>query len=402
MNKKLQSLMLAIVAMLMMPSVAKAEAGITFKFMNDETEVTELYSSVNVYFYQDAIEAFELYAYPNSYQQLSDAQVGQTYYYRTQMGHTGEVTITAEGNTIELQIRKVTVTAQDQDSNPLNGVSLDMYAHGKGVTCIGDVSTNSEGQCSFYVVPDANYAYSDKYLVEFLLRSDASTKFAPKNYWGTFPTFSLGWVMSEEPFFQNAKWLKWIDFLKVRASYGITGRDNIAPWQWQATYNLDPNKGSVFGAGYSASAGTVTIHDTDKTPPSANVYTGIIKPQSGGTSTTYYWTNETSVGGNTLSTSTPAALNVGGKNYFYTEVPLDNLGAISGNVTLTLNGSTSVGTLEGDILQEGTGNVFGGGDASTVTGNTTVILTGNAQIKGNVFGGGNNGNVSGNTTVKVE
>ena len=161
-------------------------------------------------------------------------------------------------------------------------------------------------------------------------------------------------------------------------------------------------KGSVFGAGYSASAGTVTIHDTDKTPPSANVYTGIIKPQSGGTSTTYYWTNETSVGGNTLSTSTPAALNVGGKNYFYTEVPLDNLGAISGNVTLKINGSTSVGTLEGDILKEGTGNVFGGGDASTVTGNTTVILTGNAQIKGNVFGGGNNGNVSGNTTVNVE
>lgn len=163
MNKKLQSLMLAIVAMLMMPSVVKAEAGITFKFMNDVTEVTEFNSSVNVYFYQDAIEAFESNAYPNSYQWLSDAQVGQTYYYRTQMGHTGEVTIAAEGNTIELQIRKVTVTAKDQEGNPLNGVRLDMYAHGQGVTCIGDVSTNSEGQCSFYVVPDANYAYSASY-----------------------------------------------------------------------------------------------------------------------------------------------------------------------------------------------------------------------------------------------
>lgn len=112
----------------------------------------------------------------------------------------------------------------------------------------------------------ANYAYSDKYLFEFLLRSDASTKFAPKNYWGTFPTFSLGWVMSEEPFFQNTKWLKWIDFLKIRASYGITGRDNIAPWQWQATYNLDPNKGSVFGEGtQNASGGRITMNKNSAT-----------------------------------------------------------------------------------------------------------------------------------------
>ena len=72
--------------------------------------------------------------------------------------------------------------------------------------------------------------------------------------------------MSEEPFFQNAKWLKWIDFLKVRASYGITGRDNIAPWQWQATYNLDPNKGSVFGEGtQNASGGRITMNKNSAT-----------------------------------------------------------------------------------------------------------------------------------------
>ena len=99
-----------------------------------------------------------------------------------------------------------------------------------------------------------NYSYADKYLFEFLLRSDASTKFAPENYWGTFPTFSLGWVMSEEPWFQKTKWLKWIDFLKIRTSYGITGRDNIAAWQWQAHYNLDANKGSIFGEGKTISS----------------------------------------------------------------------------------------------------------------------------------------------------
>ena len=94
-----------------------------------------------------------------------------------------------------------------------------------------------------------NYSYADRYLFEFLLRSDASTKFAPENYWGTFPALSAGWVVSEEPWFQNVKWLKWIDFLKMRVSWGITGRDNLTPWQWLQIYTLDKNKSIVFGEG---------------------------------------------------------------------------------------------------------------------------------------------------------
>lgn len=92
-----------------------------------------------------------------------------------------------------------------------------------------------------------NYAYSNKYLAEFLIRSDASTKFAPENYWGVFPSFSAGWVMSEENWFKNA--LPWVDFLKLRASFGMTGRDNTAAWQWMQVYAMDQDKGPVFGTG---------------------------------------------------------------------------------------------------------------------------------------------------------
>ena len=104
-----------------------------------------------------------------------------------------------------------------------------------------------------------NYAYADRYLFEFLLRSDASTKFAPANYWGTFPAISAGWVVSEEPWFQNIKSLKWIDFLKVRASWGLTGRDNLTPWQWMRIYAQDANRGVVFGAN-SDSGSRITIN----------------------------------------------------------------------------------------------------------------------------------------------
>ncbi|MBQ7414456.1 MAG: TonB-dependent receptor [Prevotella sp.] len=113
----------------------------------------------------------------------------------------------------------------------------------------GDQSLNfnraESGTLSY--IGRVNYAYADRYLFEFLLRSDASTKFAPENYWGTFPAISAGWVISEEPWFQNVKWLKWIDFLKIRASWGITGRDNLTPWQWLQIYTLDKNKSIVFG-----------------------------------------------------------------------------------------------------------------------------------------------------------
>ena len=107
----------------------------------------------------------------------------------------------------------------------------------------GEFKRSESGTLSY--VGRVNYAYANKYLLEFLLRSDASTKFAPANYWGTFPAFSAGWVISEENWFRKS--VKWVDFLKLRASWGLTGRDNTDAWQWMQTYTLYPNKGVLFG-----------------------------------------------------------------------------------------------------------------------------------------------------------
>ena len=101
---------------------------------------------------------------------------------------------------------------------------------------------SESGQLSY--IGRLNYNYMDRYLVEFLIRSDASQKFHPRNYWGVFPSLSLGWIVSEEKFMKN---IKWLDFLKVRASFGLTGRDNIAAWQWMQTYAIALDKGAIFG-----------------------------------------------------------------------------------------------------------------------------------------------------------
>lgn len=157
--------------------------------------------------------------------------------------------------------------------------------------------------------------------------------------------------------------------------------------------------GSVYGAGFSASAGTVTIYNKDKTPPKPNVFTGMIKPQVEGTSKTYYWSNNHGSTGSPATAASPATHDTA---YFYTEIPLENLGAVSNNVTLVITGNSTIGTVEGGNLVENTGNVFGGGDQSAVTGNTSVYLQDNTQVLGNVYGGGNNGSVNGDSEVVIQ
>ena len=65
-----------------------------------------------------------------------------------------------------------------------------------------------------------NYNFANRYLAEFNIRRDASENFAPSHRWGTFMSGSLGWVISEEKFFEPLR--QTIDFLKIRASYGHT------------------------------------------------------------------------------------------------------------------------------------------------------------------------------------
>lgn len=113
---------------------------------------------------------------------------------------------------------------------------------GSGGITSSEFTRTESGTLSY--VGRINYSYADKYLFEFLLRSDASTKFAPENYWGVFPSASLGWIVSQEKFMEK---VSWIDFLKLRASFGLTGRDNISAWQWMQTYNMTKDKGGVIG-----------------------------------------------------------------------------------------------------------------------------------------------------------
>lgn len=81
-----------------------------------------------------------------------------------------------------------------------------------------------------------NYSYKDRYLAEFVWRYDGSYIFPKEKRFGFFPGVSIGWRVSEEDFFRNN--IKFINSFKLRGSWGKTGNDRIAEWQYLTTYGL--------------------------------------------------------------------------------------------------------------------------------------------------------------------
>jgi TonB-linked SusC/RagA family outer membrane protein len=89
-----------------------------------------------------------------------------------------------------------------------------------------------------------SYDFNEKYLFTAVIRRDASSNFAQGNRWGTFPSVSVGWVVSSEPFMESAGSI--MNYLKVRASWGQNGNENIEPFQYLASISFD-NENYFFG-----------------------------------------------------------------------------------------------------------------------------------------------------------
>ncbi len=156
-------------------------------------------------------------------------------------------------------------------------------------------------------------------------------------------------------------------------------------------------KGNVFGAGFSATIDPVPVRDGGfSTPPKFNKSSGMFEPATPSGTTPFIWKHVDSYPSN------------GGAGFDGTQVITtenlnkSNLGSVDGNVNLTIKGKSKIGTV-GDT--SGTkGNVFGGGEASYVTGashKVTVKLQGETEVLGNVFGGGDEGIVEGSTEVNI-
>ncbi|MGB3152834.1 MAG: SusC/RagA family TonB-linked outer membrane protein, partial [Maribacter sp.] len=86
------------------------------------------------------------------------------------------------------------------------------------------------------------YSYKGKYLLTASIRADGSSRFGSENRWGTFPSVSAGWIVSDEAFMENSEA---ISLLKFRSSFGVTGNNNIGNYTQYAL--VDNNVPAVFG-----------------------------------------------------------------------------------------------------------------------------------------------------------
>ncbi|MBC8154780.1 MAG: SusC/RagA family TonB-linked outer membrane protein [Bacteroidetes bacterium] len=89
-----------------------------------------------------------------------------------------------------------------------------------------------------------NYAFRDRYLIEFSARTDGSSRFGPGNRWAAFPSASVGWVVSDESFMANSAV---VNFVKLRASYGLTGNADIGNFSWQKVFTYVGYNAAIYG-----------------------------------------------------------------------------------------------------------------------------------------------------------
>ena len=124
--------------------------------------------------------------------------------------------------------------------------SIDQLFGGSTNGMSNDGSASQMGRKS--LVGRLNYAYKDKYLVEGIIRADASAKFPPGKRWGYFPSVSLGWRLSQESFMQG---INHLDELKLRLGYGQSGNDGVGNYQYLSGYNLTTGFGGTYLYGAS-------------------------------------------------------------------------------------------------------------------------------------------------------
>ena len=106
-----------------------------------------------------------------------------------------------------------------------------------------------------------NYSFSEKYLFEANARYDGTSRFPQKGRWGLFPSFSAGWRLSEEAFIKDN--LSWIDNLKLRASWGKLGNQNVGNYPYQNLLSLGRNY--TFGGTLASGAAVSTLANANIT-----------------------------------------------------------------------------------------------------------------------------------------
>jgi TonB-linked SusC/RagA family outer membrane protein len=148
-------------------------------------------------------------------------------------------------------------SAKEKQEKYLWGTGTDMIAYDGNKANIdfttGHFSVGKQEAKGGYLDPSTlasyfgrlSYNYNERYMFQFTVRRDGSSKFGSNNKWATFPSVSLGWNITNEKFMENRP--AWLTSTKLRLSWGKNGNENIKPFLYTA--NVEMNNNYVFGKG---------------------------------------------------------------------------------------------------------------------------------------------------------
>lgn len=124
----------------------------------------------------------------------------------------------------------------------LNHAYMGLMKNNTTATVSGLPYSDSRGMSYFGRL---NYNYNETYMFSAIFRADGSSVFAPGHRWGYFPSFSAGWVISNEKFMEKLQGT--VDFLKLRAGWGQNGNKNISAFEYEAAFAFDAYSSYSFG-----------------------------------------------------------------------------------------------------------------------------------------------------------
>lgn len=108
---------------------------------------------------------------------------------------------------------------------------------------VNNLATSAGQWRSVYLTFQAHYAYKGRYIADFSIRRDGSTKFGDKSRWGNFPAFSLRWNVGDEPFMER---IGWISMLSIRPGWGLVGNQPGSEYLYFSKYtNSDAYNGNA-------------------------------------------------------------------------------------------------------------------------------------------------------------
>lgn len=224
------------------PKVFKVRGDFSYKAIRDERQRAEnmytYYNGVNSSAQDHDLSSLEDWRYNTDY--ISASVVGT---YTPKLGPKHELNVVAGWNLEEswYKNQKMYRTGNLYPSKP--GFTLmdgDYYSATSGGNQWGVIGLFSR----------LNYTFNRKYLAEFSFRYDGSSKFPPSSQWGFFPSGSLGWLISQEDWF-NDIFGSFISNMKIRGSFGALGNANISPYQFLEVMNF--GKSSVLIDGQKVS-----------------------------------------------------------------------------------------------------------------------------------------------------